>query len=190
MSLTVVGGHRQDQIAIPTLKYIYNYIRGVGKGGKEGNCPPPHFLRRGGIAPPFLPEMTTSCHQQILCILHFTGQMAISNFLPPNLFSACYMPLCIIYVYIYKSTWGCMWPAMYLYITHALYFDIYTTPLEGIQLMSIAGYEAYVFVCFMYKTLCATLHMAAVGRPYSPVCVFILQEKLFNTYNNYFILTI
>ena len=53
-------------------------------------------------------------------------------------------------------------PAINLYIMHALYFEIYT-PLEGIQLMSIAGYEAFVCVCFfVYKTLCATLHMAAV----------------------------
>ena len=37
-------------------------------------------------------------------------------------------------------------------ITHALYFEIYTTL---IQLMSITGYEAYVCVCFfMYKTVC------------------------------------
>ena len=44
-------------------------------------------------------------------------------------------------------------PAMYLYITHALYFEIYTTL---IQLMSIAGHEAYVCVCFyLYKTVCA-----------------------------------
>ena len=26
-------------------------------------------------------------------------------------------------------------PAMHLYITHALYFEIYTSPLEGIQLI-------------------------------------------------------
>ena len=42
-----------------------------------------------------------------------------------------------------------MWPAVHLYITHALYFEIYTPPLEGIQLMStIAGYEAFICVCF------------------------------------------
>ena len=65
-------------------------------------------------------------------------------------------------------------PAMHLYITHTFYFEIYTSPIEGIQLMSIAGYEAFVFVCFFAsKTLCAALHMAAVGRPYSPVCLFI-----------------
>ena len=38
-------------------------------------------------------------------------------------------------------------PAMHLYITYALYFEIYTTLLEVIQLMSIAGSEAYVCVC-------------------------------------------
>ena len=44
------------------------------------------------------------------------------------------------------------------HIMHALYFEIYTTLLEVIQLMSIAGYEAYVCVCFfVYKTLCAAL---------------------------------
>ena len=49
-----------------------------------------------------------------------------------------------------------MRPAMHLYITHVLYFEIYTTLLAVIQLMSIARYEAYVCVCFfMYKTLCA-----------------------------------
>ena len=49
-----------------------------------------------------------------------------------------------------------MRPATHLYITHILYFEIYTTLLEVIQLMSIAGYEAYVCVCFfIYKTLCA-----------------------------------
>ena len=42
----------------------------------------------------------------------------------------------------------CCRPAMHLYVTHALYFEIYTTLLEVIQLMSIAGYETYVCVCF------------------------------------------
>ena len=51
--------------------------------------------------------------------------------------------------------------------THALYFEIYTPPLEGIELMSIAGYEAFVCVCFFaYKTLCASLLWpTSVGRP-------------------------
>ena len=65
---------------------------------------------------------------------------------------------------------GCpvsMRPTMHLYITHALYFEIYTTLLEVIQLMSIAGYEAYVCVCFfLYKILCAAHHTASVGRLY------------------------
>ena len=52
----------------------------------------PHFFIWGAcITPPlFLPEMTTSCLQQFLCILKFTGQMEISNCLPPHFFSACY----------------------------------------------------------------------------------------------------
>ena len=55
-------------------------------------------------------------------------------------------------------------------------------PLEGIQLMSIAGYEAFVCVCFfVYKTLCAALHMASVGCPYVPVCVLILREIFLHT---------
>ena len=38
--------------------------------------------------------------------------------------------------------------------------------------MSIAGYEAFVCVCFfVYKTLCAAVHMAAVGHLYSPLYV-------------------
>ena len=70
-------------------------------------------------------------------------------------------------------------PAMPLYITHDLYFEIYSPSLEGIQLMSIVGYEAFVCVCFfMYKILYAALHMAAMGCPLSPVCVFILHEKI------------
>ena len=53
----------------------------------------------------------------------------------------------------------------------ALYFEIYTPPLEGIQLMSIAGYEAFV--------LCVSLcikHVPVVTR----VCVYTAR-------NNYFI---
>ena len=69
------------------------------------------------------------------------------------------------------------------YITHAVYFEIYTTLLEVIQLMSIAGYEAYVCVCFfMYKTLCPAfiwLPWDACSRPY--VCLYCVK-KLFNTY--------
>ena len=50
-------------------------------------------------------------------------------------------------------------------IMHAIYFEIYAPPLEGIQLKSIAGYETFVCVCFYaYKTLCAALHMASRGR--------------------------
>ena len=66
--------------------------------------------------------------------------------------------------------------AIHLYITHALYFEIYTMLLKAIllQLMSIAGYEAYVCVCFfVYKTLCA----AFIWLPWdarSRMYVFIL----------------
>ena len=57
-------------------------------------------------------------------------------------------------------------PAMHLYITHALYFEIFTMLLERVQLMSMAGYEAYVCLCFfVYKTLCAALQTPSVGRP-------------------------
>ena len=70
-------------------------------------------------------------------------------------------------------------PAMHLYITYALYFEIYTTL---IQLMSIAGYEAYVCVCFfMYKTVFAAfiwLPWDARGSPY--VCLYCVK-KLFYT---------
>ena len=72
----------------------------------------------------------------------------------------------------------------YLYCVYALVggaisirdpYKIYTTL---IQLMSIAGYEAYVCVCFfMYKTVCAALIiMAAVGRPY--VCLKCNYKKV------------
>ena len=70
-------------------------------------------------------------------------------------------------------------PAMHLYVTYALYFEIYTTL---IQLMSIAGYEAYVCVCFfMYKTVCAAfiwLPWDSRGSLY--VCLYCVK-KLFNT---------
>ena len=73
-----------------------------------------------------------------------------------------------------------MWPAMHLYITHALYFEIYTTLLEVIQLMSIAGYEAYVCVCFfVYKTFCAAfiwLPWDTRSHPY--VCLYCTKNYL------------
>ena len=60
-----------------TRKYWWlkscRFYRGVGK------------VEAGGAAAPhLLPVMTTSCHQQCLCILQFTGQMTISNCLPPH----------------------------------------------------------------------------------------------------------
>ena len=68
---------------------------------------------------------------------------------------------------------------MHLYITHALYFEIYTTLLEVIQLMSITGYEAYVCVCFVYKTLCSAfiwLLWDTRSRPY--VCLYCAKKLL------------
>ena len=73
-----------------------------------------------------------------------------------------------------------MRPAMHLYIMHALYFEIYTPPLEGIQLISIAGYEAFVCVCFfMYKTLCAALRSyGCLGTPVPYVCLYCAKNYL------------
>ena len=52
----------------------------------------------------------------------------------------------------------------FLYNAHLLLQALH---LEGIQLMSIARYEAFVSVrFFVYKTLCAALHMASVGCRY------------------------
>ena len=49
-----------------------------------------------------------------------------------------------------------------LYNARPLLCDLH----QVIQLMSIAGYETYVCMCFfVYKTLCAAIHMAAVGHP-------------------------
>ena len=68
-----------------------------------------------------------------------------------------------------------MRPAMHLYITHALNFEIYTTLLEVIQLMSIAGYEAYVCVCFfMYKTLCAFIWLPWDTRS----CLYVRYHRV------------
>ena len=50
-----------------------------------------------------------------------------------------------------------------LYNARPLLRDLHP-PLEGIQLMSIAGYEVFICVCFfVYKTLCAALHIAAMS---------------------------
>ena len=67
---------------------------------------------------------------------------------------------------------------MHLYITHALYVEIYTTL---IQLMSIAGYEAYVCVCFfVYKILCsAFIRLPWEDRSCPYVCLYRVK-KLFN----------
>ena len=76
----------------------------------------------------------------------------------------------------------CMRPTMHLYITHALYFEIYTTLLEIIQLMSIAGYEAFVCVCFLkhYVQPYILLPWDARSRPYVYLYCF---KKKFNTLN-------
>ena len=82
----------RDTYTVPTEahtigKLLYIYIYTV-----QQDCI--HFIGSNHIRaclPTFLPEMTTSCHQQCLCILQFTGQMEISNCFPPTpLFSACY----------------------------------------------------------------------------------------------------
>ena len=71
-----------------------------------------------------------------------------------------------------------MWPAMHLCIMHTLYFEIYTTLLEVIQLMSIAGYEAYVCVCFfMYKTVHASFIWLPWDARSCPVCVLIYTAR-------------
>ena len=66
-----------------------------------------------------------------------------------------------------------------LYNAHPLLRDL-TTLLEVIQLMSIAGYEADVCVCFfMYKTLCAAfkwLSWDARSCPY--VCLYCAKKLL------------
>ena len=89
-----------------------------------------------------------------------------------------------------------MQPAMHLYITHALYYEIYTMLLEVIQLMSIAGYEAYVCMCFfMYKTLCAAfiwLPWDAHSRPYvclycTKKCINFITKKYWNKNEKHFL---
>ena len=42
-----------------------------------------------------------------------------------------------------------MRPAMHLYITHALYFEIYTLPLEGIQLADVHRRICSVGLCVL-----------------------------------------
>ena len=78
-----------------------------------------------------------------------------------------------------------MRPAMHLYITYALYFEIYTTLLEVIKLMSIAGYEAYVCGYFFgYKTLCAAfIWLRWDGRSRRYVCLYCAEKKLYIKFN-------
>ena len=64
-----------------------------------------------------------------------------------------------------------------LYNAHPLLRDLHPTH-EGIQLMSIAGYEAFVCVCFfLYKTVCAAfirLPWDARSRPY--MCLYYVKK--------------
>ena len=82
-------------------------------------CSPSHF---------FLPVMT-SCHQQYLCILQFTGQIAISNCLPPPpLFSTCYIPLCFVEVRMLMCfVWGSL-ALQSLYITSTSFLELLHPP--------------------------------------------------------------
>ena len=72
-----------------------------------------------------------------------------------------------------------MRPALHLYIPHALYFKIYTTLLEVIQLMSIAGYEAYVCMCFfVYKKHYVQPSYGCRGtRVVARVCVYTARKN-------------
>ena len=74
-----------------------------------------------------------------------------------------------------------MRPAMHLYITHALYFEIYSTLFEVLQLISIAGYEAYVCMCFfVYKTLFAAFIisiMKAANNVVASMCFYTALKK-------------
>ena len=66
-------------------------------------------------------------------------------------------------------------------ITHALYFEIYTTPLEGIQLMSIAGYEAFVCVCFFaFKTLCSPSYGCRGTPVVARMCLYCAKNYYLN----------
>ena len=57
--------------------------------------------------------------------------------------------------------------------------SVYTSPVEGIQLMTIAGYVAFVCVCFfVYKILCAAF-IWLLWDARSLSYVFILRQKIF-----------
>ena len=78
-----------------------------------------------------------------------------------------------------SSTYAACPRCISIIITHALYFEIYTTLLEVIQLMSIAGYEAYVFVCFfMYKTCAAFIWLPWDARSCPYVCLYCGEKNL------------
>ena len=86
------------------------------------------------------------------------------------------------------STYAARDASLIDYITHALKFEIYTTLLEIIQLMFIAGYEAYVCVCFfMYKTVCATfiwLPWDARSCPYTARKNYLIHNLITKKYWN------
>ena len=73
-------------------------------------------------------------------------------------------------------------PAMHLYnnyITHALYFDIYTMRLEVIQLMSFAGFEAYICMCFcVYKHYVQPSYGCRGTRIVAGMCIIIYCAKI------------
>ena len=119
-----------------------------------------HHPSSQGWAPGVLPFCTSVL---FVSCMYLDGGMGGGGWLLTSFFSIIY----ILGLVCYKHTIHVYAPAMQLYITHALYFEIYTSPLEGIWLMSIAAarYEAFVCVCFLvYKTLRASLHTAYVGR--------------------------
>ena len=69
-----------------------------------------------------------------------------------------------------------------LYNAHPLLRYLHPA-LEGIQLMSIAGYEAFVCICFfVYKTLCAAfiwLLWDARSCLYPYVCLYCAKKLLY-----------
>ena len=80
------------------------------------------------------------------------------------------------------STYAACDVSLYKY---ALYFEIYTPPLEGIliQLMSIAGYEAFVCVCFSCIKHYVQPSYGCCGMPVvARMCVYTLHFFK-NTYN-------
>ena len=123
---------------------------------------PLHFLARSAVCP------------QMSC----TSCLSNNNIQTPDQTSVpCTIP------YFHKDTLtppSSSRSPMHLYITHALYFEIYTKLLEVIQLMFIAGYEAYVCACFfLYKTLCAAfIWLPWDARSHLYVCLYYAKNYL------------